>query len=605
MNTMLQKLKKRFQTLRMLGIICLLMCVANNINAAVGDTFTQGNLKYTVLTESGTTGTVKVQAVSTSISGTLSIPEEVTNSSITYKVTSIGNDAFYGCKGLTGDLVIPNSVTSIGSSAFYGCSGFNGSVKIPNSVTSIGNFAFYGCSGLTGDLVIPNSVTSIGSSAFYGCSGLTGDLVIPNSVSSIGSSAFNGCSGLTGDLVIPNSVSSIGSGAFYGCSGLTGDLVIPNSVTSIGDYAFNGCSGLTGDLVIPNSVTSIGNFAFYGCKKVKHITLPTTLPLISKNLISNSSVEDLTIPQINNVSSINCQDINNIFYLSSTFPTYSNSSPSFGHSKMQKLYVKSTTYKQLKNSTDGSNWISHYTITDKVPVTFPSDRSYITLCRDFDVDFRQTNDNLPAGISPLKAYIVSEIDEKSNAVVLQEITYVPSRLRSNEDGFTGYDEYVGVLLKGTPGYTYYYKIGEDDYTKGKDEQMTVEKALALTGGTVPTGKATFVGCNDPRHVVPEETEDGVTYKTYGLKNNQFLAYSKEGYVPYNHAYLRIPTSSSVGAKGLVNLVFKNADGTTSIQSIDIKKPSYEKDVMYNLQGMRVDDSYHGIVIVNGKKILKK
>ena len=65
------------------------------------------------------------------------------------------------------DLVIPNNVTSIGNNAFSGCSGLT-SVTIPNSVMSIGYWAFDGCSGLT-SATIPNSVTSIGYDAFSDC----------------------------------------------------------------------------------------------------------------------------------------------------------------------------------------------------------------------------------------------------------------------------------------------------------------------------------------------------------------------------------------------------------------------------------------------------
>ena len=116
---------------------------------------------------------------------------------------------------------------------------------IGTSCTSIGNEAFYLCSFLTGDLVIPDSVTSIGSYAFYDCVGLTGDLVIPDGVTTIGSGAFGGCTGFNGTLTIGNSVTSIGFYAFVNCGSLTGSLVIPDSVTTIEGYAFGFCTGLT------------------------------------------------------------------------------------------------------------------------------------------------------------------------------------------------------------------------------------------------------------------------------------------------------------------------------------------------------------------------
>ena len=152
----------------------------------------------------------KSDSYSNEYQGNVAIPEEVTYMNRTRKVTSIGSNAFYDCKGLT-SVIIPNSVTSIGNGAFAGCYGLT-SVTIPNSVTSIGDSAFSGCYGLT-SVTIPNSVTSIGNYAFYGCKGLT-SVTIPNSVTSIGNYAFLYCSGLT-SVTIPNSVTSIGYCAFY------------------------------------------------------------------------------------------------------------------------------------------------------------------------------------------------------------------------------------------------------------------------------------------------------------------------------------------------------------------------------------------------------
>ena len=217
----------------------------------------------------------------TGFNGGLTIPNSV---------KTIGNSAFEKCSGFTGNLTIPNSVTTIGESAFYNCYGFTGNLTIPNSVTTIGNFAFYYCDGFTGDLTIPNSVTTIGSSAFYNCKGFTGNLTIPNSVTTIGFSAFFRCTGFTGNLTISNSVTTIENGAFYNCDGFTGDLTIPNSVTTIGSSAFYNCKGFTGNLTIPNSVTTIGESAFSGCTGFTgEVSLPKSLKKIGTGVFSSSN----------------------------------------------------------------------------------------------------------------------------------------------------------------------------------------------------------------------------------------------------------------------------------------------------------------------------
>ena len=59
-------------------------------------------------------------AYSDEYSGNVVIPSSVTYSGNTYAVTSIGDEAFRSCRGLT-SITIPNSVTSIGDRAFSGC----------------------------------------------------------------------------------------------------------------------------------------------------------------------------------------------------------------------------------------------------------------------------------------------------------------------------------------------------------------------------------------------------------------------------------------------------------------------------------------------------
>ena len=197
-------------------------------------------------------------------------------------ITKIPDQAFFKCKNLTGDLVIPNSVTEIGYHAFYNCTGFNGTLTLSNKLGKIGQYAFYGCTGFTGSLKLPSSLTDIGIAAFQDCKYFT-SLELSNALSVIPEYAFKGCVGLSGSLVIPDGVKEIGEKAFYNCTGFNGTLTLSSKLGKIGKNAFYGCTGFTGSLKLPSSLTDIGIAAFVICKSFTSLELSNTLSVIPES----------------------------------------------------------------------------------------------------------------------------------------------------------------------------------------------------------------------------------------------------------------------------------------------------------------------------------
>lgn len=219
-------------------------------------------------------------------------------------VTTVGDNAFYGCKNLT-QVSLPDGLTCIGKSAFDQDTSLT-EIKIPSSVNEIGECAFEACKGLS-YIDIPNGVPILHRSLLAGCSNLR-SVTIPDSVVTIDDSAFRYCSALE-SISIPNSVVTIGNDAFA-TSGLK-EIEIPDSVINIGYGAFFRCKNLasvrlsnqlsemTGhnystegmfadcdslkSIVIPDSVKKIGRNTFSGCDKLETVTIGSGVSTIESD----------------------------------------------------------------------------------------------------------------------------------------------------------------------------------------------------------------------------------------------------------------------------------------------------------------------------------
>ena len=284
----------------------------------------EGYLSYCIYQKPDETKYVEITRCDYNAKGAVEIPTKIKD----IKVTSIGNEVFFGCSELT-SIEIPSSVTSIGNYAFYDCSGLTG-IEIPSSVTSIGDLAFWFCSGLkdvyyTGTQEQWNAI-SFGSGGdvlnVFGAydEDLRQNISIPftlhcnysrpkpdvpaagtslkektgrefkvtesdgsDSKPSVTLTKLSAKEKKAKKVTIPKTVTI--NNVKYQVTGIAAKtfknskklqtVVIPDTVTEIGTGSFEGCKKLK-SVTIGKNVTSIGKNAFKNCKNLKKITVKST-----------------------------------------------------------------------------------------------------------------------------------------------------------------------------------------------------------------------------------------------------------------------------------------------------------------------------------------
>ncbi len=171
----------------------------------------------------------------------LAIPATVTYNGVTYRVTTIGNNAFFNStiKSISGG----GNITKIGLCAFYVCKSLTSIGNILDNVTEIPSEVFDGCTSLTGNITITAPITSIGNNVFHNCSDDNLSVSFTNLTDAvIGDRAFIYFKRLTS---LAGTVKSIGKNAFLYCSNFTLSIYNPSTLPTINNDSFESCSDYT------------------------------------------------------------------------------------------------------------------------------------------------------------------------------------------------------------------------------------------------------------------------------------------------------------------------------------------------------------------------
>lgn len=240
------------------------------------------------------------------------------------KLTMIERFAFSNCVSLK-RAILPESVHTIGSRAFEKCYKLNAvslgkklnrigenafyrdyalkSIRIPSQVIKIEDEAFRQCEALV-KVSFDSGRTKIGDGVFQQCTKLK-KAVLPKDIRNIPESTFAGCTKLT-KVVLPKKVALIKRNAFRDCKSLK-TIKLNTKLYAIGDYAFaqsglkrislnqnmqfigNGAFMRTKirKFTLTSKITFIGNRVFADCKKLKTISIPSSVKGINPGAFNN------------------------------------------------------------------------------------------------------------------------------------------------------------------------------------------------------------------------------------------------------------------------------------------------------------------------------
>lgn len=232
------------------------------------------------------------------------------------------------------------------------------------------------------------------------------------------------------------------------------------------------------------------------------------------------------------------------------------------------------------NKTDGTTVDNCLTIKSNGTVTFKvkAGNTYYLMALGSKIGFfgfkYSVNEKVSITDAGFATFAASyPVDYSANGMVAYAVKYADGKLTYNKiEGIVPAN--TAVLLKGDA----------KDYTltAAEGEPATVDTDLKVADGTKTGANNIYCLANKNNGVGFYQVANTVT-------------------IPANKAYLEIGTPVTTPAKYYSIGIGGNTTGIQAIQQNGVKADG----IMYSLSGQKVGENYKGIVICNGKKMIKK
>ncbi len=249
----------------------------------------------------------------TNISKHMFSSSKITDIVIPNSVNYIDDSAFRDCTSLTNVVLSNADNLQIHANAFYNSS--LTTINIPSNVTYIGEYALVGLKNLkaynvSNDNLYYKDIDGVlfskdGKKLIAYPANKEGSYIINKDVETIGFGAFENSS--LSNVAFEDNINllTIGYRAFYDSKKLK-EITIPSSVVSIDYYAFANCESLESvSFEKDNKLTGIYEGAFYNCSKLSNIIIPDSIVEISDFAFYGcKSLTKLPISENNNLRGI-------------------------------------------------------------------------------------------------------------------------------------------------------------------------------------------------------------------------------------------------------------------------------------------------------------